>query len=279
MTRMLERAPNLAILYPRALVKRGGGHELPDTRLGLRDVAVERERLTEYHRVCGFGPSDTLPGTYPQVLAFPLAIALMSERAFPFPLPGIVHIGNTITQRRPIAATERLTFEVRTGNLRPHRRGRQFDVVTEARVGDEPVWDSTATYLRRGAGTGAAAPEPGEVLPTTAVWRVPGNVGRRYARASGDRNPIHLHPLTAKLFGFPRAIAHGMWMKARCLAAIEGRLPEAWTAEVRFAKPLLLPSTVDFGVRGRDFSVASGGRPHLTGRAVPAPGNATPHPG
>ncbi|GAA0254509.1 MaoC family dehydratase [Cryptosporangium japonicum] len=279
--RTLEHAPNLAVLYPTALLKRGGGTELPTTGLALRHVAVERERLTGYARVCGFGLSDTLPGTYPQVLAFPLAIALMSERGFPFPLPGIVHIGNTITQRRPIAVTERLTFEVRAANLRPHRRGRQFDVLTAARVGDEPVWSSTATYLRRGGGSGAAATEPGEVLPTTAVWRVPGNIGREYAGASGDRNPIHLHPLTAKLFGFPRAIAHGMWVKARCLAALGTRLPDAYTVEVRFAKPVFLPSTVDFGVGGADFSVASEGRPHLTGRvaAAPAPGSATPHPG
>ncbi|GAA3385996.1 MaoC/PaaZ C-terminal domain-containing protein [Cryptosporangium minutisporangium] len=295
--RVLERAPNLAVLYPKALLKRGGGKELPDTRLVLRDVAVDQERLADYARVCGFGLGSTLPGTYPHVLAFPLAIALMSEPKFPFPLPGIVHIGNTISQLRPIAPTEPLTFEVTAEGLRPHRRGRQFDVVTHARIGDETVWRGVATYLRRGSGShpddgggpeaasadgdsdGAAAlasdyvvDGTGDGPAPTAVWRVPGSIGRAYASASGDRNPIHLHPLTAKLYGFPRAIAHGMWVKARCLAALGGRLPDAYTVDVRFAKPVLLPTTVEFGAReaagGWDLSVASKGRPHLTGRAL-----------
>ena len=55
--------------------------------------------------------------------------------------------------------------------------------------------------------------------PGGVEWRLPGDLGRRYAAVSGDRNPIHLYALTAKAFGFPRQIAHGMWSKARCLAA------------------------------------------------------------
>lgn len=283
--RTLDRAPNLAVLYPKALLRRGGvartaAGSLPDAGLALRDVGVEPGRLADYARVCGFGLSDALPGTYPHVLAFPLAIAVMSEPGFPFPLPGIVHIGNTITQLRPITPTELLTFEVGAENLRPHHRGRQFDVVTEARVGDEPVWHGVATYLRREPREELAPRTSAEILPTTASWRVPGSVGRAYAGASGDRNPIHLYPLTAKLFGFPRAIAHGMWVKARCLAALQGRLPDAYTVTVQFAKPLPLPSTVDFGARaekdGWHFSVASKGRPHLTGRVEPST-SATPH--
>ena len=55
-----------------------------------------------------------------------------------------------------------------------------------------------------------------------------------------------MHDLTAKAFGFPRAIAHGMWSKARCLAALEGQLPDAFTTEVAFKRPILLPAKVEF---------------------------------
>jgi acyl dehydratase len=88
---------------------------------------------------------------------------------------------------------------------------------------------------------------------------------------SGDINPIHIHPLTARLFGFPKPIAHGMWLKARCLAALEGELPAALTVDVAFKVPLLLPSKVAFASwpadGGRDFAVhdARKGKPHLTG--------------
>jgi acyl dehydratase len=104
------------------------------------------------------------------------------------------------------------------------------------------------------------------------MWRVPGDAGRRYAAVSGDINPIHLHPATARLFGLPGAIAHGMWLKARCLAALEGSLAGSYAAEVRFKLPVRLPSRVGFAAErsdgGWEFGLDdwSRGRPHLAGR-------------
>jgi acyl dehydratase len=93
---------------------------------------------------------------------------------------------------------------------------------------------------------------------------------------SGDRNPIHLHPLTARVFGFPAAIAHGMWVKARTLATLEGRLPDAYTVEVSFKLPVLLPATLAASATreadGRwnlDVRSARSGKPHLTGTVTP----------
>ena len=106
------------------------------------------------------------------------------------------------------------------------------------------------------------------------MWNVPGDIGRRYAAVSGDRNPIHLHPLTAKLFGMKAPIAHGMWTKARCLAALEGELPEAYSVDVRFKLPIFLPAKVAFDASQRgggwEFSVtgAKDGKPHLSGEVA-----------
>ena len=69
---------------------------------------------------------------------------------------------------------------------------------------------------------------------------------------SGDHNPIHLYPLTAKALGFPRQIAHGMWSLARCVAALENRLPDAVRVDVAFKKPILLPGSVAFGSPAAD---------------------------
>jgi acyl dehydratase len=102
-------------------------------------------------------------------------------------------------------------------------------------------------------------------------WRVPADVGRRYAAVSGDRNPIHLYDLSAKVFGFRAAIAHGMWLKARTLAAFEGRLPDRARIEVAFKTPVFLPSTVELQAvpadTGWQFQVSGvrSGKPHLTG--------------
>lgn len=245
--RELESPPSLAPIYAKAalgMVLPGRPDELPEQELVLEEVEIDRERLADYARVCGFTLRSTLPPTYPHVLGFPLEMALMSERSFPFALPGIVHLANRIEQRRPLPVDARLSLRVWAENLRPHHRGRQFEMVTEASVEGEVAWLEHSTYMRPGGGSGER-PDRGAdrfaEAESAAVWDVPGDTGRRYAAVSGDRNPIHLHPLGARLFGFPTAIAHGMWTSARALATLDGQLPDAHTSTVEFGAPLRLP--------------------------------------
>jgi acyl dehydratase len=278
--RELADPPNLALLYPKALLTAFGrrGEGLPSTRYLRRSVSVDAGHLARYAEVCGFTAGDELPLTYPHVLAFPLAMRLMTDGDFPFALPGLVHIGNRITRSRPLRAGEPLDLKVWVENLRPHEKGRQLDVVSTASVAGEEVWTDVSTYLRRGSDGSSAGSSSGPAEPmgdpeSTTEWKVADDVGRRYAAVSGDRNPIHLHPLTARLFGFPRAIAHGMWTKARCVAELESELPGACTVDVRFRAPVLLPATVRFSrwtdSDGWRFALhgASSGRSHLEGAA------------
>jgi acyl dehydratase len=279
--RELDSAPSLPPLYARAVlgsVLPGGPDALPETTLVQRGVEVDRRNLAEYCRVCGFSLSDRLPPTYPHLLAFPLSMSLMTARDFPFSLLGLVHIANSIEVRRPIGAAEKLDVQVRTEGLRPHKRGKQFDVAAEVSAGGEVAWSSRSTYLRRGGGgdEGAAREEslPEFEAEPSAIWKVPGDIGRRYADVSGDRNPIHLHSLSARLFGFSGAIAHGMWTKARSLGQLEGSLPDTPSIEVRFAAPLRIPGRARFATgaheSGRLFRLerADGEREHLTGRVA-----------
>ncbi|GIF04023.1 MaoC/PaaZ C-terminal domain-containing protein [Actinoplanes siamensis] len=244
---------------------------LPDVELVRRGVTVDRDHLARYDRVCGLRLTDALPATYPHVLAFPLAMRLMSAPGFPLPMIGLVHVSNRITVLRPIDAGVRLDLTVRAAGLRDHPRGRQFDMLATASADGVQVWRGVSTYLRKtSSGPGPDAPDP---LPAAgSVWRLGPRVGTEYAAVSGDRNPIHTSRLGARLFGFPRPIAHGMWTKARCLAALEGRLPSAYTVEVAFKQPILLPSTVRFtsspANAGCEFTV-HGKRPHLTGTITP----------
>ncbi len=279
----VRSSPSLPRLYAKAAIGTvtpgSGGDDLPDTEVVLTDVGIDREHLADYDRVCGFRLRDRLPATYPHVVAFPLAVRIMTRDDFPFALPGLVHIANRIRLHRPIEASDRLTVRVRTADLREHPKGRQFDVLSEAVVDGETVWTETGTILHKGGGSGrtdrSRDPEEAELPERTARWRVPADTGRRYAAVSGDHNPIHLHPLTAKAFGFPRQIAHGMWTKARCVAALEDRVPEAYAVEVSFRKPLVLPAEVGFGARREgeawSFAVRSerSGSPHLTGSLEP----------
>ncbi len=298
-TRVLESSPRMLPLYVRAAapllpgVSRlpfvpGGGKEVPEVELELHGVRADRAALASYARVCGFALREELPPTYPHVLAFPLHMALMAEGSFPFGAVGLVHLENRIVQRRALGSGEQLTIRVRPTPLRRHPKGRSFAILTEIRAGEEPAWEEVSTFLHRGrsdtnaasagirpevrSGDGEELGVPLDAAPAAARWRLGGDLGRRYAAASGDRNPIHLHPLTAKPLGFSRPIAHGMWTKARCLAALEGRLPPALEVEVRFRKPIQLPGVVSFAssTEGEQigFSVrdAEHGIPHLDGR-------------
>lgn len=299
MTRTLDSSPRILPLYARAALPMipgasllpfvpGGGGEIPDgLDLELTGVTAKRDDVAAYAKVCGFALRDTLPPTYPHMLAFPLHMAVMSDGSFPFGAVGLVHVENSITQKRPIGSDEEMTIRVRPTKLRPHPKGKTFSLETEVLVDDEVVWEGTSTMLRRGGG-GANADVPGmreqvrsvdfEALPAdapaSAEWKLDGGLGRRYGGVSGDRNPIHMHSLTAKPLGFPCAIAHGMWTKARALAQLESRLPESFEVEVRFRKPILLPARVEFASQGEGeeilFAVrdAKKGTPHLDGRVT-----------
>lgn len=239
-----------------------------------REVAVDRGHVEKYAEVCGFPVKDSVPLPYPHMLAFPLHMAIMTDPGFPFPAIGTVHLENSITGLRAIGVDETLTVTTRVDNPRDHAKGRTLDFVTEVISGDEPVWRSTSTYLRIGKGSADASSGTAfqDVPASGTVWKLPGDLGRQYAAVSGDHNPIHLYPLTAKALGFKRQIAHGMWTKARCIAQLENRLPDAVTVEVAFKKPVFLPSTVAFGSRpagdGFEFSLTNpkSSAPHLLGR-------------
>lgn len=288
----------------------GRGKEIPELELTLGGIRAEPADVAAYARVCGFTLGGELPATYPHVQVFPLHMALMADGRFPVGAVGLVHVGNRIVQHRPLRVGEPLDLRVHATPLEPHPRGCTFSIVSEGRVGDELVWEDVSTMLRRGGGgakpspDGAASDAPaggaakdvpsadapaegasadgakdladGTDSPANAQWRLPGDLGRRYGGVSGDRNPIHMHALTAKLLGFPRAIAHGMWTKARCLAALQSRLPDAYAIDVRFRKPILLPGTVAFASSDHGDAIAftvrsaRSGDLHLEGRIEPA---------
>ncbi|MEU3145462.1 MULTISPECIES: MaoC/PaaZ C-terminal domain-containing protein [unclassified Streptomyces] len=249
----------------------------PRTRLVLPGLRVDLARLAAYEKICGFPTGeDALPLTYPHVLGFPAAMRLMSGRDFPLPLPGLVHTSVEITRSRTVPATGTHELSVHIEGLAPHRRGTEASVVTGMRTpGGDLVWESRSTYPARHRTVGHTAPPRERTsgatrpLPVVDAWLLAGNTGRRYGAASGDRNPIHLHPLTARLFGFPRAVAHGMWTAARCLAA--HGVPEAVTVRADFRAPVLLPATVTYGARDGRFELRGpGDRLHLTGDVRPA---------
>jgi acyl dehydratase len=275
---VLDAAPNLGALYAKAAVTAWGrGGDLPEEHLARKGVSVDPAHLAAYTRVCRLPLTDVLPATYPHMLTFPLQMALMSGRSFPLALPGLVHVRNRIDVLAATPTDAALDLEVWAERFATHRSGATVDLCATVSAGGQEVWRSTSTYLARGAKAPEGAPEAdvevavGDLERVAATWRIPDDAGRRYAKVSGDVNPIHLSGLTAKAFGFKRAIAHGMWVKARVLGALAGRLPDAVSIDVAFRKPLFLPSTVTLSTaevdRGWEVAVrnATSGAEHVVG--------------
>ncbi|MFT4036270.1 MAG: MaoC/PaaZ C-terminal domain-containing protein [Patulibacter sp.] len=231
----------------------GGGGPLPSDILRRASARLEPTELQQLRDITE-DRSGALPLLSPHLLAFPLHMQGMTDGAFPYPAIGTVHLDNLVERTRPIAPDELLNIDVRFIGPFVHRKGATFTIETTASSAGELVWRERSTMLRIGAkvpeGTAAVAELP---LPdqddapskaTTETWELPENLGRTYGAISGDRNPIHLHPLSAKAFGFPRAIAHGMWTASRIAAAFGDELPGAASLAVRFERPILLPATV-----------------------------------
>lgn len=245
---------------------------LPDTRLRLPAVRIDPARMAAYARVCGFPPDGgEVPITYPHILGFPLAARIMAARGFPLPLLGLVHTSIEITRHGPLGPLDCPELTVYAEELRPHHRGTEAVVVTEARLDGGLVWYDRSTYLARhrtDREPEETARREREPLPAVEKWELPAGLGRRHAAVSGDYNPIHLYPLTARPLGFRRPIAHGMWTFARCLAASPGPLR---SARAEFRAPVLLPGTVTYAAEGEAFELRGGpdgGRVHLTGSRV-----------
>lgn len=275
----LGTAPFLPPLYWRAALKRKiSGSALPE--LGLRcRMSIDPKHVAAYRNVCGFADSPMLPATYPHILAFGLQMQLLTDTRFPFPLLGLIHLSNRIRIHRPLGGVTELSVSVHTHNLKHHPKGATFDLITTVEDALGLLWEAESRMLCRGVKLEGEAeaitqPRPSQVSELTR-WKAPADIGRRYARVSGDYNPIHLSALTAKLFGFPQAIAHGLWNKAHTLAALGEHLPAAHIEiDVEFRKPLRLPGEVTLlasaaGSSGEWWLKGAGDIEHMVGKWRP----------
>lgn len=256
------------------------GDDLPKRTVRVSDLAIDPANVAAYAQVTGLRFGDTVPLTYPFALTFPSVMSLVSGFDFPFAAMGAVHVENVITQHRPISVSDAVDVEVRAENLREHRKGLLVDVLTDVTVGNDTVWQQVTTFLhqQRTSLSDEPRPEPKKqpkLPPPNAVLSISGAQIRHYASVGGDHNPIHTSSVGAKLFGFPTAIAHGMFTAAAVLGNVEGQLPDAVRYAVRFGKPVLLPAKVGLYVQrtGGGWELAlrhlSKGYPHLTGTLTP----------
>jgi acyl dehydratase len=283
-----KRLPSVFRYFPRAVFGRRSAlvpesEGVPRLEGRVETVRAESRHLARYRATCGFPDDGFLPVTYPHVLAMPLQFAILTHPRYVVRLMGLIHIANEIDQARRLPAEGSYAYESWIEGYRDVERGHEFDLFTAVDDGKGCAWLEKSTLLARRPSTGKPASRgarqalryekpPDGLQPDVAEIDVPRAIGRRYGWLCGDLNPIHLADRGARLFGFERAVAHGMWSMARSLAALgDAALAPPARVQVEFKFPLFLPGVTRLehwtsgGRRVFVLKDAGSDRPHLAG--------------
>jgi hypothetical protein len=227
------------------------GTVIEPVELEARRIKLSAAHLQRYREVCSVPNGAELPPAYLHVLAMPMHMQLFICRNFPVKVLGLIHLRNTIRVLQPVDVRAPLRLTVHFDTMRLTDFGQEYDFVTRYEQNGAVVWEEVSTMFARGnappkEGTKRAGIERAN-LPesgvSTETLDVQDNTGWRYARVSGDFNPIHLTARTAQMFGFKQAVAHGMWSLGRCLAAATAHLPKGrMQVDTQFKLPVYIPS-------------------------------------
>jgi len=247
-----SRPPALAPVYLRLLFDQRPGKIPAGTTTGRLDgsvtgIRVDRTHLSSYQEICGFETGPILPITYPHIIVASLHMKMLLAPEFPVRLTGLVHLWHKIRQHQAIQENETLDCRCWLKGSRHIDAGDEFCLHTEFLVDGQLRWqEQTGFVALHKDRTKRSHNEIGESMDyqQIASWSAASDIGRRYARISGDFNPIHLSRLSARLFGFKSPIAHGMWTLARSVAFIAGVADRPIELEARFLRPVSLPATI-----------------------------------
>jgi acyl dehydratase len=276
----LRKLPTGLATYPRVLFTRrppiAEVGEPPEFTASVQGVTLSGDHIGRYARACGFA-TDTLPPTYPHVLAMPLHLEIFACGRFPLRPMGLIHLSNTIDLLGELKPGMRLDFQVAARNYRRTDAGLAFDMTTDITREGRSLWRETCVFLSRWPEpqqrSGGRPPRPPKAPKDAAVLAeldVSLSTAWAYARVSSDYNPIHLSDRAARFFGLRGSIVHGMWSLARSYAqAPLSATPPGTRIDTQFLTPVQLPARVTIkewveeGVTRRAMCDVRTGRVHM----------------
>lgn len=247
--------------YIKALFKRADSRQLsqfrPPTlppRIYTKYINVDSTHYQKFCHETQWHSDDHMHPLYLQVLSLPLQMQCLLDKKSPFPLLGLIHYANKVQVHGNCNITDVFECRVKFSDVRPHSRGWEFDVSLFAFQHGQCVYEAISTYLLKAKAV-HVAPKPIPAQTNDSCFEesqceigtldVSTDIGRRYAKLSGDYNPIHLYPFTAKAFGFKQPIAHGMWTLARTISVVMQNEDKVLSqVDCYFKRPIYLPSKV-----------------------------------
>ncbi|TKB48911.1 hypothetical protein FCL40_09730 [Ferrimonas sediminicola] len=237
-----NQIPTTIPLIARAILKRTPPAQLPEKAIEVQGFRFDAGKLEKYNTFCGF-PKESLPLSYLFVATQPVQLMLLTQPDVPVKPLGMIHLGVSFEQHAPMSLDKSYQFTLKVGDQQETIKGLEFELLGEFRDQGEVTASYVSRCLLRLEGPrkrGRPAREPRVAYdwkPVSSLTMQESDA-RRYAAISGDYNPIHLHRLTAKPFGFEAPIAHGMYMVAKMLASAAEPIG---SASFQFQRPVLMP--------------------------------------
>lgn len=263
-------------LVARGVRNRGAAPAL-DVTSPRRKAACERTEIRiapghvhDYARATGgdavpafLDAAPVAPPFYCATWETALALEMFAGLETPLPLGAMVHVSTDMVWARPLPPGEAIRCRVELDRVERTPRGLKLTVLSRNWMGaGQLCCQGTSVFMVR-----TRTPDPGEPAhpprPRLAAdpapdadgwtelarWPLAAGAGRRYARVSGDYNPIHLWPWTARPFGFRAPILHGYATAARAAHTLIAQRLYGDPAALRrmriaFRAPLPLPATV-----------------------------------
>jgi hypothetical protein len=241
------------LLLGAALKRRGSLLAAQDalTLLGsYHHPGLDHAHQARYRAALGFAPEAPPPLCLAYLPLQQAQLALMLQAAFPYRLLGMVHLAQQLRRLGPWRPDQplRLDLQLRIEPATP--RGRREALIQASLSQQAQVCLSAESRYLLERGRRDAPSDPPSASPSEAKaqapgdpaarplgdWFLPHHAGRRYARLSGDWNPIHLWPWSARALGLAQPIIHGMHSLARCEALLGGQDGLAGL-DARFTRP------------------------------------------
>jgi NAD(P)-dependent dehydrogenase (short-subunit alcohol dehydrogenase family)/acyl dehydratase/putative sterol carrier protein len=229
---------------------------------------VKREEFEAYAKATDdnnpayFGKDAIAPPMYHVKPFISLMMKLATDPELELDLLRLVHGEHGIAFKKPLRHGDVLQLRGTLQSVEEKSSGRTVTFGLVGFTDGEVALEGTTTYFIRGKkkpedGAAkkepAAAPEPPPTPDLTIPEVVTADQATRYAHASGDTNPIHVDPATAKAAGLPGVILHGMCTMAFAQRDIVNQVAggdprKLKSLSVRLAKPVLPGQTLTLKV-------------------------------
>ncbi|MBU0462739.1 MAG: hypothetical protein KKD21_11645 [Proteobacteria bacterium] len=256
----IKKCPSMGFIFLKAfLISLFRSNTIKDdvivkkTRIILKNYLPDKELIKNYRTVCGFSKDrpKIIPISYLQTIFIGLLGKFITSSFFPINPLGLIHIFQSFEQKRPVTTDEILDLACTLDSIKKTGKGIETGFTLEVRSQDKLVWQGISVFFTRSpVKKKKTAEKKDEIfLEKKETILVPAGTGRRYASVSGDYNPHHLYTVLAKLFGFKRAIAHGMWSLARVVARLDKKfgIHDSAFVEASFKLPIFMPAKTTLG--------------------------------